>query len=74
MWTSLGCVPWCPCKANSPFGEFLTYLIFSLILSKAIVSCEFERVAAAMLVLLACSYKHLSNSYFRELAKAEAKS
>lgn len=52
MWIFLGYVFWCSCKANSPFGEFLTYLIFSLIPSKAIVSCEFERVAAAMLMLL----------------------
>lgn len=52
MWISLGCVSWCPWKPNSPFGEFLTYLIISLIPSKAIVSCEFERVAAAMPVLL----------------------
>lgn len=39
-----------PAKLTSPFGEFLTYLIFTLSLAKPL-SAEFERVAAMLMLL-----------------------
>lgn len=52
IWISLGYVVWYPCKVNAPFGEFLTYLIYSLIPGKSIVSWGFEKLPATVFMLL----------------------